>query len=204
MKKAVLVLVAVFVVSSLSLATGEAQQRQPGATQGAPTTPDEMMPPFDMRYFVGAWEIEWTPLDTPLLPGGKYTGTETIRHIENGRYFEVTVELEGPDGSLSGKGIMLYESGPFGSHLTKFVVYDAGFTLLQPGSVGGDLGGYYSQFWKTPEPIHHNDSTFLIKGRSYYVSPAAYRVNQQISVDDEPFINFGVMWYTKVIEEAGQ
>ena len=39
---------------------------------------------------------------------------------------------------------MLFESGPFGSHLTRYVVYDAGFTLLQPGPVGGDLGGYYS------------------------------------------------------------
>ena len=204
MKNAVSMLLGVFLVSTVLVSTGEAQRRQPGATQGGPTTGREMMPPFDMRYFVGEWEIEWTPLDTPLLPGGKYTGTETIRHIENGRYFEVTVELEGPDGSLCGKGIMLYESGPFGSHLTKFVVYDAGFTLLQPGSVGGDLGGYYSQFWETPEPIHHNDSTFLIKGRSYYVSPAAYRVNQEISVDDEPFINFGVMWYTKVVEEKGQ
>ncbi|RUA01267.1 MAG: hypothetical protein DSY84_05570 [Candidatus Neomarinimicrobiota bacterium] len=205
MKKAVLVLLLVVLLgSSLSVATGEAQRPQPGATQGGPTTGDEMMPLFDMRYFVGEWEIEWTPLDTPLLPGGKYTGTETIRHIENGRYFDVTVELEGPDGGLSGKGIMFFESGPFGSHLTKYVVYDAGFTLLQPGPVGGDLGGYYSQFWETPEPIHYNDAQFLIKGRSYYVSPAAYRVNQEISVDDEPFINFGVMWYTKVMEDGAR
>ncbi len=75
--------------------------------------------------------------------GGPTTGTETIRHIENGRYFDVSVELEGPDDGLSGKGIIFFESGPFGSHLTKYVVYDAGFTLLQPGPVGGDLGGYY-------------------------------------------------------------
>ena len=134
--------------------------------------------------------------------GGAYTGTETIRPIESGHYFDVTVELGGPDGSLRGRGIMFLESGPFGSHLTKYVVYDAGFTLLQPGPVGCDLGGYYSHFWEIPEPIHHNDSSVLIKGRSYYVSPAAYRVNQQISVDDEPFMNFGIMWYTKVMENA--
>ena len=125
MKQAVLVLLFALLGSSLSVPTGEAQPPQPGATQGGPTTGREMMPVCDMRYCVGEWEIEWTPLDTPLLPGGKYTGTETIRHIENGRYFDVTVELEGPDGGLSGKGIMLFESGPFGSHLTRYVVYDA-------------------------------------------------------------------------------
>ena len=71
MKKAVLALLLVALLgSSLSVATGEAQRPQPGATQGGPTPGDEMMPLFDMRYFVGEWEIEWTPLDTPLLPGG--------------------------------------------------------------------------------------------------------------------------------------
>ena len=75
------------------------------AQQSGPTAGDEMLPPFDMRYFVGAWEIEWTPLETPLLPGGRYTGTETVRHIENGRYFDVTVTLAGPEGTLNGKGI---------------------------------------------------------------------------------------------------
>ena len=47
------------------------------------------------------------------------------------------------------------------------MVYDAGFTLLQLGPLGGDLGGYYSQFWETPEPFEHNGSQFVIKGRSY-------------------------------------
>ena len=44
----------------------------------------------------------------------------------------------------------------------------------------------------------------MIKGRSYLVSPFAYRVNQEISVDDQAFVNFGVMWYTKVVEETGR
>jgi len=76
--------------------------------RGRATTGAEMVPTFDMRYFVGEWEVEWIPLDTPLLPGGAYTGTETVRPIESGHYFDVTVELEGPDGSLSGRGIMWY------------------------------------------------------------------------------------------------
>ena len=184
--------------------TTGSQRRQPGATQGGPTTGDEMMPPFDLRYFLGDWEIEWSPLDTPLLPGGAYTGVERIRHIADGRYLEVTVELEGQDRSLSGRGIAFLETGPFGAHLTKYVVYDAGFALLQPGTVGGDLGGFYSHFWETPAPIEHGGAELLIRGRSYLVSPYAYRVNQEVSVDGGPFVNFGVMWYTKVLEETGQ
>ena len=143
MKQAVLVLLFALLGSSLSVPTGEAQPPQPGATQGGPTTGREMMPVCDMRYCVGEWEIEWTPLDTPLLPGGKYTGTETIRHIENGRYFDVTVELEGPDGGLSGKGIMLVRVRALWLASDQIRgVRRPGFTLLQPGPVGGDLGGY--------------------------------------------------------------
>ena len=71
--------------------------------------------------------------------------------------------------------------------------------------MGGDLGGYYSTFWKSPE-IMANDNTYLLQGRSYYVSPAAYRVNQQISINGEDFLNFGIMWLTKemAIPPSGQ
>ena len=78
MKKAVLVLLPLLLVSSLSVVTRGEPRPQPRATQGGPTTGNEMISTFDMGYFVG----EWAPLDTPLLPGGTYTGTETIRHIE--------------------------------------------------------------------------------------------------------------------------
>ena len=181
-----------------------AQPRPPGATQGGPTTGDEMMPPFDLRYFLGDWQVEWSPPDTPLLPGGRYTGVERIRHVADGRYLEVAVELEGPGGSLRGQGIVFLETGPFGAHLTKYVVYDAGFAVLQPGAVGGDLGGYYSHFWETPAPIRRDGAELSIRGRSYLVSPYAYRVNQEVSVDGGPFVNFGVIWYTKAVDDAGQ
>lgn len=204
MRQVLPVLLAIGIAAGAAVSPLQAQRQQPGATQGGPTTGDEMMPPFDLRYFLGDWEIEWSPLDTPLLPGGSYTGVERVRHIADGRYLEVTVELEGQDRSLRGQGILFLETGPFGAHLTKYVVYDAGFALLQPGPLGGDLGGYYSQFWETPAPVRHGDAEMLIRGRSYLVSPYAYRVNQEISVDGEPFVNFGVMWYTKVLEETGQ
>ena len=190
--------------ASGSAASSPEARRQPGAVQGGPTTGDEMMPPFDLRYFLGDWRIEWSPPETPLLPGGRYSGVERVRHVADGRYLEIAVELEGPGGSLRGQGIVFLETGPFGTHLTKYVVYDAGFAVLQPGAVGGDLGGYYSHFWETPAPIRRGGAELSIRGRSYLVSPYAYRVNHEVSVDGDPFVNFGVMWYTKAAEEAGQ
>ena len=55
MKNAVRVLLLVFLASNLSVTTSQAQRPQPGAAQGGPTTGEEMMPLFDMRYFIGEW-----------------------------------------------------------------------------------------------------------------------------------------------------
>ena len=57
----------------------------------------------------------------------------------------------------------------------------------------------HSQFWETPE-FETNGHRFALTGRSYYVSPAAYRINQQISIDGDEFFNFGIMWLTKEVE----
>ena len=176
MRQLLPVLLAIAVAAGSAVSPLHAQRQQPGATQGGPTTGDEMMPPFDLRYFLGDWEIEWSPLDTPLLPGGSYTGVERVRHIADGRYLEVTVELEGQDRSLRGQGILFLETGPFGAHLTKYVVYDAGFALLQPGPLGRDLGGYYSQFWETPAPIRRGDAELVIRAE---LSRLAVRVPGQ-------------------------
>ena len=198
MKRAAVIGVLV-IVAVTAAGVAEAEPRQ----QGGPTSGDEMVPPFDPRYFLGVWEIEWSPPDAGLIPPGTYTGTETITHIDS-RYLRVAVSLEGEDGTtITGEGMIFYEFGLGGQSVVRYVVYDAGFALLQSGPVGGDLGGYFSAFWETPQ-FEHNDHTFVLRGRSFYVSPAAYRVNQEISVDGAEFFNFGVMWLTKQSEPAGQ
>ena len=192
---------ATLAITTFTWETTEAQRRgpQPGQAGSGPTTGREMMPPFTPEYLLGEWEIEWTPPDTPLVPGGMYTGTETVTHINN-RYLRIDVTMEGEDGNtITGEGMFFYDWGLTGQSLVRYVVYDAGFSLLQFGPLGGDLGGYYSQFWETPK-FELNDHSFTLKGRSYYVSPAAYRVNQEISVDGEEYFNYGVMWLTKEVE----
>ncbi len=173
-----------------------------GSAQKGPTSGAEMMPPFDPRYFLGEWEIEWNPPETGLVPPGKWTGTETITHVNN-RYLAVAIVMENEDGTtLNGDGVMFYEFGMNGQSMTRFVRYDAGFSIFQYGPLGGDLGGYYSTFWETPA-ISHDEHVFALKGRSHFVSPAAYRINQQISIDDEDFFNFGIMWLTKNLDAPG-
>lgn len=186
-----LVVVAMLLTGAPTVAAGVAQQ--------GPTTGAEMMPPFDPRYFLGEWDIEWNPPETGLVPPGKWTGTETITHVNN-RYLAIAIAMENEDGTtLTGDGVMFYEFGMNGQSITRFVKYDAGFSIFQYGPLGGDLGGYYSTFWETPA-ISHAEHSFVLKGRSYFVSPAAYRINQQISIDDQDFFNFGIMWLTKNLE----
>jgi hypothetical protein len=192
-----------FLVATTSAGVAEAQlENTDGATQGGPTSGEEMVPPFDPRYFLGVWEIEWNPPEAGLFPPGPYTGTETVRHINN-RYLSVKVNLQGEDGTtITGEGMMFYEFALGGQSVVRYVVYNTGFSLLQAGPVGGDLGGYYSAFWETPL-VEHAGHTFVLRGRSFYVSPAAYRVNQEISVDGAEFFNHGVMWLTKQATAVG-
>ena len=179
---------------------GAASATSSAAAQG-PTRGNEMMPPFDPRYFLGEWEIEWNPPETGLFPPGRWSGTETVTHIAN-RYLRISIAMENEDGvTMTGDGILFYEFGLGGQTITRFVRYDAGFSIFQYGPLGGDLGGYYSTFWETPE-IAYDDRTFVLKGRSYFVSPAAYRINQQVSIDGAAFFNFGIMWLTKAVDEA--
>ena len=188
MKNAVLMILLVLVAVTAT--------PQRSAAQDTPTTGEEMTAPFDPRYYLGVWEVEWNPPDTGLFPPGPFTGIERITHIDS-RYLRVEVDLHSESGEqVTGEGMIFYEFGLGGQSVVRYVTYDAGFALLQSGPVGGDLGGYYSSFWETPE-VENNGHKFALRGRSYYVSPEAYRVNQEISVDGEDFFNFGTMWLTK-------
>ena len=202
MKRTVFSMMAVVVFwVVVDFAEAQPEKLQPGATQGRPTTPDEMLAPWNPQYYLGEWEIEWSPPETGLVAPGQWTGTETVTHIEN-RYFRIDVVMENEDGTtINGRGMMFYDWGLNGQSVVRYVAYDAGFELFQHGVVGGDLGGYYSHFWETPK-FEYNDHQFAVTGRSYYVSPAAYRVNQRISIDGADAFNFGVIWMTKVTDGA--
>ncbi|MGE0884606.1 MAG: hypothetical protein AB7P14_13750 [Blastocatellales bacterium] len=159
-----------------------------------PTNPDDPMPPPNMDYFVGAWEFDWNVPESPLGPAGKLKGRETYKKI-NASTYESLIEGEGPAGAIKGSATTVYnekekqvfrtETGMFGN-----------LQLKKSGPIGGDLGGYYTIFWET-EPIKKGGKTIRLKGKTLMLSPAHYRLQVQISVDDGPYTNFGNPWFRK-------
>ena len=72
------------------------EQPQPEATQGGITTSElDAQPKFDMDYFVGVWTFESTMSSSPLGTGGPMMGSETVRNVWDGRFWDVKVEGKG-------------------------------------------------------------------------------------------------------------
>ena len=112
----------------VTLAVGAAHR--PAAAQ--PTSGDEMTAPFDPRYFIGVWEVEWSPPDFGLFPPGPLTGIERVTHIDS-RFLRVEVLLQGADGtSVSGEGMIFYEYGLGGQSVVRYVVYCLLYTSPSP------------------------------------------------------------------------
>lgn len=179
-------------------AQDERQRRepQPGATQGGVlTTETDTQPKFNMDYFVGEWTFEASVSESPLSPGGPMSGRETVRSVWDGRFWDIVIKGEGPDGPFTGKGIIIYQDTFAGQFYTRYEV-TRGVALLRTGNLGCDLGGTCNLHFETP-PFEHNGSRIQLRGRYYLTSPFAYRVTTEISVDRGEFRNWGTIRYTK-------
>ena len=172
-----------------------AQQGPRRPLPGRGTAYEDPTPKFNMDYFVGDWTFEWTTPDSPLGDGGQSTGTESVKRVLDGHFYEIAIKGEGPQGPFTGNGILIYLDTPAGQYATRYEV-TRGLVLLKTGALGGDLGGSYSHFWETPA-FQQNGSTIQLKGRSYLTSPAAYRVNTEIAINGGAYQNFGSVFYTK-------
>jgi len=176
----------------------ERQRRepQPGSTQGAAlTTETDAQPKFNMDYFVGAWKFEASVSESPLGTGGPVSGVEIVSNVWDGRYWDITIKGDGPDGVFTGKGLILYQDTFAGQFYTRYEV-TRGISLLRTGHLGCDLGGTCNLHFETP-PFEHNGARIQLRGRFYLTSPFAYRVTTEISIDRGEYRNFGTMWYTK-------
>lgn len=162
--------------------------------RGRPTRVDDEMPLFSFEdYFLGAWTFEWDVPDGPLGPGGTITGRTVYRRVE-GPFFEAETHAKGPDGAFVVRELFAYRKET--KSATRHVTDSRGFSYLQSGPVGGDLGGYYS-FYFTSAPFVHDGRTIRIKNTLYLVSPAQYKHTMTVSTDGGPFRNYGNAWWQK-------
>ena len=169
---------------------------QPGATQGAILTDvTDAQPKFNMDYFVGEWTFESNMSESPLGAGGPTSGSETIRNVLDGRFWDISIKGEGPEGPFTGKGIITYQDSFAGQSYMRYEI-TRGIALLKSGNLGCDLGGTCSLYFETP-PFEHNGARIQLRGRYYLTSPFSYRVTTEIAVDKGEYRNWRTMWYTK-------
>jgi hypothetical protein len=161
-----------------------------------PTSPDDPVPPFNPDYFVGTWGMEYEAPDTPLAAEGMHAGTLTVKHVD-GCYYEGELAAKDPKGASYTTTIQfMYDVA--GKYLTWIETDSRGYTLFEPGAIGADNGGYFTHYFETQGfraskggPVLH------VKGSTFLASPSNFRVRRSLSVDGDPYMNIGEMWFRK-------
>lgn len=153
---------------------------------------------FDPQYLVGRWTIDGTLADSVLAPAGEFTGTETVRH-EDGCNYESSMAADAAGTAFTVESTMVYDRKGI---LVRLERDSRGFQVLKVGPVGGDPGGYFSQFWETPS-FTFKQRKVRLKGTTLFASPENYRMRLQISEDGSSFANLGTVWWRRAKEAAG-
>jgi hypothetical protein len=136
-------------VACLSVTLDVAQSSQPTPPPkgqmpdlGRHTQQDDKVPLFDFAaYFVGKWTFEWDMPDGPLGPAGRIEGTTVYRPLGND-VFEAMSDAIGPAGKFTIKETIRYQREQ--KTLSRDVSDSRGFSYTQKGTIGGDLGGFYT------------------------------------------------------------
>ena len=150
--------------------------------------------PFDPHYLVGEWSIEGVLPESPLAPAGEFVGTETVEHVEACTY-RSTIEATIADQEATIETLTVYDRRA--GYMVRIEDDSRGFRLVKVGQVGGDPGGYFSHHWEAPA-VSPGGSEVRLAGRTYMTSPFAYQVRMRISVDGDPFVNFGSVWWERM------
>jgi hypothetical protein len=161
-----------------------------------PTSPDDPLPPFNPDYFVGTWAMEYDAPDTPLAPEGMHAGTLTFRHVD-GCYYEGELTAKDPKGATYTTRIqMMYDAA--GKYLTWIETDSRGYSLFKPGTIGADLGGYFTHYFETQGfKASKNGQELHVKGSTFIASPSNFRIRRSLSVGGDPYMNIGEMWFRK-------
>jgi len=203
-----------FVMSRIwtSLLTAALLTGQPGAQQpppqppksqmpdlGRPTKSGDALPLFDFAsYFTGRWTFEWDVPESILGPAGTVTGTTTYTRIDD-TFFEAATEAAGPAGPFTIKETIGYQKQ--NKTVARHVTDSRGFSFIQVGTIGGDLGGYYTIYFESA-PAAVRGKSVRIRHTMRLLSPVNFKVETKISVDGGPFTNFGNPWWRKDIPSS--
>ena len=165
-----------------------------------PTRPGDDMPFWDPEYFVGTWDVDMRSQDTAFGSGGSGGGTMTIKaNVQNGCQYEGTLNAEDPDGKKFTRSISaLYD--PASKTLTWTEKDSRGYTIVEKGPIGGELGGLFH--------FHFGDDAsapattlqgkqYRFKGVVEMSSPDYFKNDLQFSEAGGPFKTFGRITYDK-------
>jgi hypothetical protein len=162
---------------------------------GRPTKVGDELPLFNFdEYFRGKWTFEWDVPEGALGPSGRITGTTIYKAIDAGKFYEASTEATGPGGTYTLRETIAYQRD--NKTLARHVTDSRGFSFLQAGTIGGDLGGLYT-IYLDGSPFTYNGKTIRIKHAMRLLSPLNYKVSTTVSVDGGPFRNYGNPWWKK-------
>jgi hypothetical protein len=164
---------------------------------GRPTQSDDPVPLFDfVAYFIGTWSFEWLVPDSPLGPAGEIAGTTSYKALD-GRFYAAETQAKGPAGAITIRERIAYHKE--NKTVSRHVADSRGFSYLQIGPVGGDLGGFYNINFES-EPFTYKGRTIRVRDSMRLVSPVNYRVSTTIAVDGGRFTNYGNPWFQRQLK----
>jgi hypothetical protein len=187
---------------ALPALAGQTAQPQPQTPQlpkgqmpdlGRPTKGDDELPLFNFDYFVGKWTFEWDVPEGPLGPSGRIAGTTVYKPVDGG-FYEARTDANGPWGTFTLHEVLGYHKEY--KAVARQTADSRGFSFLQIGTVGGDLGGLFNIYLES-SPFTYNGQTIRIKHAMRLLSPYNYKVATSVSVDGGPFRNYGNPWWRK-------
>jgi len=164
-------------------------------TLGRPTQVTDEVPVFDFDYFLGKWTFEWEVPEGPLGPAGKITGSTTYKKVDDG-FYEADTDAIGPAGPFKVKERIAYNKA--NKAVSRQVTDSRGFSYLQLGPLGGDLGGEYNIFFLS-EPFTVKGKKIQIRNQIRMQSPLNYKGATTVSVDGGRFMNYGNPWWQKQV-----
>jgi hypothetical protein len=195
-RKVFLMILSAVATLSLGAQSPVSQPPQPKGQMpdlGRHTQQDDSVPLFDFdMYFLGTWTFEWDMPEGPLGPAGRVEGT-TVYTGADGAYEAITDAI-GPAGKINVRERIRYQKDQ--KTMTRDVVDSRGFKYTQTGTIGGDLGGFYTIYLESG-PFMVQGTSVRLKHTMRLTAPLAHRVSITVAEGGGAFRNYGTPWWRK-------